>query len=76
MTLFDPATVARNLESMCSAEQWMRASSRTLNSRIPLSSEYSNNMLPCVGCVERSRKKSDMLQGYGDTVLYAEAMEK
>jgi hypothetical protein len=26
--------------------------------------------------VERSRQKSDMLQGYGDTVLRAEALEK
>jgi hypothetical protein len=25
---------------------------------------------------ERSRQKSDMLQGYGDTVLCAEALEK
>jgi hypothetical protein len=26
--------------------------------------------------VERYRQKSDMLQGYGDTVLRAEALEK
>jgi hypothetical protein len=26
--------------------------------------------------VERSRQKSDMLQGYGDTVLRAEALEE
>jgi hypothetical protein len=26
--------------------------------------------------MERSRQKSDMLQGYGDTVLQAEALEK
>jgi predicted nucleic acid-binding Zn-ribbon protein len=26
--------------------------------------------------VERSRQKSDMLQGYGDKVLHAEALEK
>jgi hypothetical protein len=26
--------------------------------------------------VERSRQKSDMLQGYGDTVLRAESLEK
>jgi hypothetical protein len=26
--------------------------------------------------MERSRQKSDMLQGYGDTVLRAEALEK
>jgi hypothetical protein len=26
--------------------------------------------------VERSRQKSDLLQGYGDTVLRAEALEK
>jgi hypothetical protein len=28
------------------------------------------------GVVERSRQKSDVLQGYGDTVLRAEALEK
>jgi hypothetical protein len=48
--LVDLATVARNLESMHRTEQWMKVRSRTLNSRIPLSSEFSNNMLPCVGC--------------------------
>jgi hypothetical protein len=26
--------------------------------------------------IERSRQKSDMLQGYGDTVLRVEALEK
>jgi hypothetical protein len=26
--------------------------------------------------VERSRQKSDMLQGYGDAVLWAEALEE
>jgi hypothetical protein len=26
--------------------------------------------------VERSRQKFDMLQGYGDTVLWAESLEK
>jgi hypothetical protein len=30
--LVDPAVVARNLESMCRAEQWMKVRSRTLSS--------------------------------------------
>jgi hypothetical protein len=34
--LIDPAVVARNLESMRRAEQWMKVRSRTLCSRIPL----------------------------------------
>jgi hypothetical protein len=31
---------------------------------------------PLQDVVERSRQKSDMLQGYGDTVLRAEALEE
>jgi hypothetical protein len=33
--LVDPATVARNLESMRRVEQWMKVRSSTLSSRIP-----------------------------------------
>jgi uncharacterized membrane protein len=33
--LVDPATVARNLESMRHAEQWMKVRSSTLSSRTP-----------------------------------------
>jgi hypothetical protein len=33
--LVDPATVARNLESMCRAEQWMKVCCNTLSSRVP-----------------------------------------
>jgi hypothetical protein len=39
--------------------------------------EYpSNNCCIVQNVVERSRQKSDMLQGYGDTVLRAETLEK
>jgi hypothetical protein len=47
-----------------------------LSSRSLLKAEYPSN-----GCcllqdvVERSRQKSDMLQGYGDTVLRAQTLE-
>jgi hypothetical protein len=33
--LVDPATVARNLESMRSAKQWMKVRSSTSSSRVP-----------------------------------------
>jgi hypothetical protein len=48
--LVDPAVVALNLESMRHVEQWMKIRCHTLSSRIPLSSEYSINMLPCARC--------------------------
>jgi hypothetical protein len=39
--------------------------------------EYSNTIIDLLqGVVERSRQKSDMLQGFGDTVLQAEELEK
>jgi FtsZ-binding cell division protein ZapB len=50
---------------------------------MPLSSRSARNVeYPGDSCyllqdvVERSRQKSDMLQGYGDTVLRAEALEE
>jgi hypothetical protein len=70
--LINPATVARKLESMRWAEQWMMVRNSTL-----VRLEYpSNNYCLLQDVVERSRKKSDMLQGYGDTVLRAETLEK
>jgi hypothetical protein len=48
--LVDPATVARKLESMHRAEQWMKVPCRTLRSQIPRGGEYSIDMLPCAGC--------------------------
>jgi hypothetical protein len=48
--IVDSAIVARNLELMRHAEQWMKIRYRTLSSRIPRSSEYSTNMFPCAGC--------------------------
>jgi hypothetical protein len=33
--LVDPATVARNLEAMRRAEQWMKVCCSTLSSRVP-----------------------------------------
>jgi FtsZ-binding cell division protein ZapB len=39
--------------------------------------EYSKMIVALLqDVVERSQQKSDMLQGYGDTVLRAEALEK
>jgi hypothetical protein len=39
--------------------------------------EYPNNSCCLLqDVVERSRQKSEMLQGYGDTVLRAEALEE
>jgi hypothetical protein len=39
--LVDPATMARNLESMRRAEQWMKVRCSTLSSRTPWIVEYS-----------------------------------
>jgi hypothetical protein len=48
-----------------------------LNGRSAMSAEYpSNNCCLLQDVVERSRQKSEMLQGYGDTVLRAEALEE
>jgi predicted CopG family antitoxin len=39
--------------------------------------EYSKTIIDLLQeVVERSRQKSDMLQGYGDTVLQTEELEK
>jgi hypothetical protein len=41
-----------------------------------MSAEYPNNSCCLLqDVVERSRQKSETLQGYGDTVLRAEALE-
>jgi hypothetical protein len=42
-----------------------------------MSAEYLNNKCCLLqDVVERSRQKSELLQGYGDTVLRAESLEK
>jgi hypothetical protein len=51
--LIDPVMVARNLESMRRAEQWMKVRCDTLSSRIPQGMEYS--MLIVVLCRMSSR---------------------
>jgi hypothetical protein len=46
-----------------------------LNGRSAISAEYPrNNCCLLQDVVERSQQKSEMLQGYGDTVLQAEAL--
>jgi hypothetical protein len=48
-----------------------------LNGQSAISAEYpSNNFCLLHDVVERSRQKSEMLQGYGDMVLQAEALEE
>jgi hypothetical protein len=48
-----------------------------LNGQSAISAEYlSNNCCLLQDDMERSRQKSEMLQGYGDTVLQAEALEE
>jgi hypothetical protein len=48
-----------------------------LNSRSAISAESpSNTCCLLQDAVERSRQKFEMLQGYGDTVLRAEVLEK
>jgi hypothetical protein len=68
--LVEPATVAKHLEAIRRVEQWMKVSSRSLPS--------SHHDLSCLvqDVAERSRDKSKLLQGYGDTVLRAEALEE
>jgi hypothetical protein len=47
-----------------------------LSSQFALRAEYPNNSCCLLqDVVERSRQKSETLQGYGDTVLRAEALE-
>jgi uncharacterized membrane protein len=71
--LISPAAVARNLESMRQAEQWMKVRDCTLEFQ---QNEYPSNCCLLQDVVERSRQKSEMLQGYGDTVPRAETLEK
>jgi hypothetical protein len=48
-----------------------------LSSQSAIDVEYpSNSYCLLQDVVERSRQKSDMLQGYGDTVLRAEPLEE
>jgi hypothetical protein len=48
-----------------------------LSSQSAIDAEYpSNSYCLLQDIVERSRQKSDMLQGYGNTVLRAEALEE
>jgi hypothetical protein len=48
-----------------------------LDGQSAINDEYpSNNCCLLQDVVERSRQKSEMLQGYGDTVLRAEALEE
>jgi uncharacterized membrane protein len=75
--LISPATVARNLESMRRTEQWVKVHNSTIEYSKSSIFEYPNNNCCLLqDVVERSRQKSDMLQGYGDTVLRAKALEK
>jgi hypothetical protein len=75
--LINPATIARNLESMRRAEQWMKVRNSTLEYSKSARLEYPNNNYCLLqDVVERPRQKSEMLQGYGDTVLRAEMLEK
>jgi hypothetical protein len=47
------------------------------SNQFAINAEYPNNSCCLVQDVmERSRQKSDMLQGYSDTVLRAEALEE
>jgi vacuolar-type H+-ATPase subunit I/STV1 len=74
--LVDPATVARHLEAVRQAEQWMKVSSRNSWSSKSFSVEYPSDIcLSVQDVVERSHEKSSMLQGFGDAVLRAEALE-
>jgi hypothetical protein len=75
--LVEPATVAKHLEAIRRAEQWMKVSSRSLGVVNPLSLSTLRDLSCLVQDVaERSREKSNLLQGYGDTVLRAEALEE
>jgi hypothetical protein len=51
--------------------------STPLDGQSAISAEYPNNSCCLLqDVVERSRQKSEMLQGYSDTVLRAEALEE
>jgi hypothetical protein len=75
--LVEPATLAKHLEAIRQAEQWMKVRSRSLGVVNPLSLSTFRHLSCLVQDVaERSREKSNLLQGYGDTVLRAEALEE
>jgi hypothetical protein len=75
--LVEPTTVAKHMEAIRQAEQWMKVSSRSLGVVNPLSLSTLLELSCLVQDVaERSREKSNLLQGYGDTVLRAEALEE
>jgi hypothetical protein len=75
--LVELATVAKHMEAIHQAEQWMKVRDRSL--RVVNPSSLSTLLdLSCLvlDVAERSREKSNLLQGYGDTVLRAEALEE
>jgi hypothetical protein len=75
--LVEPATVAKHMEAIRQAEQWMKVRDRSLRVVNPLSLSTLRDLSCLVQDVaERSREKSNLLQGYGDTVLRAEALEE
>jgi hypothetical protein len=60
--LVDLATVARHVEAMCQAEQWMKVSSQCSLGSQSFSAEYPVDICCLLQDVaERSRQKSDML---------------
>jgi hypothetical protein len=75
--LVEPATLAKHLEAIRQAEQWMKVRSRSLGVVNPLSLSTLLDLSCLVQDVaERSREKSNLLQGFGDTVLRAEVLEE
>jgi hypothetical protein len=75
--LVEPATVAKHMEAIRQAEQWIKVRRRSLGVVNPLSLSTLRDLSCLVQDVaERSREKSNLLQGYGDTVLRAEALEE
>jgi uncharacterized membrane protein len=59
--LISPAAVARNLESIRRAEQWMKVCISNLELLKSCGCEYPNNCCLLQDVVERSRQKSEML---------------
>jgi hypothetical protein len=75
--LVEPATVAKHMEAIRQAEQWMKVRDRSLRVVNPLSLSTLRDLSCLVQDVaERSREKSNLLQGYDDTMLRAEALEE
>jgi hypothetical protein len=72
--IVNPAAVAHQLEEMRQDEQWMKVSCRyPLSSQSAIDVEYPGDSCCLLQDVaERSQQKSDMLQGYDDTVLRTE----